>query len=112
VLKAAIQNGDLAATEHNLTTEWAVESLYGAKVRRSTVGSLQSILEAASLAMSPLRGVRVVSDHLLPTICRSDEYQKIFEPERELGRRPEFAAVARYTHCLAHRAGSVTRNVS
>jgi len=29
VLKAAIQDGDLAATEHNLTAEWGHESLYG-----------------------------------------------------------------------------------
>ena len=29
VLKAAIRDGDLAATEHNLTAEWGHESLYG-----------------------------------------------------------------------------------
>src|SRR5262245_4318091 len=29
VLKSAIKEGDLAATEHNLTAEWAHESLYG-----------------------------------------------------------------------------------
>ena len=31
VLKAAIQDGDLAAAEHNLTAEWGHESLYGGK---------------------------------------------------------------------------------
>ena len=33
VLKAAIQDGDLAATERNLTAEWGHESLYGGRVR-------------------------------------------------------------------------------
>src|SRR5438067_12484408 len=36
VLKAAIQDGDLAATEHNLTAEWGHESLYGGRVRLFT----------------------------------------------------------------------------
>ena len=30
------------------------------------------------------------------------------ELESKLGRRPEFAAIARYTHCLAHRAELVS----
>src|SRR5258705_2291627 len=41
VLKAAIQDGDLAATEHNLTAEWGHESLYGGEVRLFTAESLQ-----------------------------------------------------------------------
>ena len=58
----------------------------------------------ASLTVTAERGVRVMSDYLPPKVSRSDEYERIFELERKLGRRPEFAAVARYTHCLAHRA--------
>src|SRR6516164_11438425 len=32
VFKAAMKDGDLAATEHNLTAEWGHESLYGGRV--------------------------------------------------------------------------------
>ena len=104
VLKAAIKDSDLAATEHNLTAEWAHESLYGGRVRLFTAESLQAMLLKSSLAVTAERGVRVMSDYLPRTISRSDEYERIFELERKLGKRPEFAAVARYTHCLAHRA--------
>ena len=104
VLKAAIQNGDLAATNHNLTAERGNESLYGGQVRLFTAVSLQAMLEGASLAVTSMRGVRVVSDYLPQEISRSDEYERILGLERKLGCRPEFAAVARYTHCLAHRA--------
>ena len=105
VLKAAIQDGDLAAAEHNLTAEWGHESLYGGRVRLFTAESLQAMLLESSLAVTAERGVRVISDYLPPRVSRSDEYERILELERKLGRRPEFAAVARYTHCLAHRAG-------
>jgi S-adenosylmethionine-dependent methyltransferase len=104
VLKAAIQDGDLAATEHNLTAEWGHESLYGGRVRLFTAESLQAMLLESSLAVTAQRGVRVISDYLPPRVPRNHEYGRIFELERKLGRRPEFVAVARYTHCLAHRA--------
>ena len=51
------------------------------------------------------RGVRVLADYLPPRVSRSAEYERIFKLERKLGSRPEFAAVARYIHYLAHRAG-------
>ena len=104
VLKAAIQDGDLAAAEHNLDAEWGHESLYGGRVRLFTAESLQTMLHESSLAVTAMRGVRVLSDYLPPRVSRNDEYQRILELERKLGRRPEFAALARYTHCLAHRA--------
>jgi len=106
VLKAALVSGDLTAAECNLTSEWGDESLYGSKVRLFAAESLHSILSSASLAVTAERGVRVMSDYLPPKVSRNDEYERIFELERKLGRRPEFAAVARYTQCLAHRAGS------
>ncbi len=104
VLKSAIQDGDLAAAEHNLIAEWGHESLYGGAVRLFTAKSLQGMLLESSLAVTAERGVRVVSDYLPPSVSRNDEYQRILELERKLSRQPEFAAVARYTHCLAHRA--------
>ncbi|HEV7551492.1 MAG TPA: methyltransferase domain-containing protein [Candidatus Angelobacter sp.] len=112
VLKAAIQDGDLAATEHNLTAEWGHESLYGGRVRLFTAGSLQAMLKAASLTVTAKRGVRVVSDYLPPQVSRSAEYERIFELERKLGRRPEFAAVARYTQHLSRCADPATEDGS
>jgi S-adenosylmethionine-dependent methyltransferase len=111
VLKAALLNGDLDAAERNLTAEWGDESLYESRVRLFTAVSLQAMLLESSLAVTAERGVRVMSDYLPPRISRTDEYERIFELERELGRRAEFAAVARYTHCLAHRAGPVTKDI-
>jgi hypothetical protein len=43
-----------------------------------------------------------------PRVSLSAEYDRIFELELKLGRRPEFAAIARYTQCLARCAGPVT----
>jgi S-adenosylmethionine-dependent methyltransferase len=100
VLKAALLSGDLAAAERNLNAEWGDESLYGGKVRLFTRDSLRSFL-AASFAVVAERGVRVISDYLPPAISRNGDYEQIFELERKLGRRPQFAAMARYTHCLA-----------
>src|ERR1700722_7361236 len=101
VLKAAIQDGDLAATKHNLTAEWGRESLYGGRVRLFTPESLQGTMKAASLAVIAERGVRVLADYLPSRVSRSAEYERILELERKLGNRPEYAAVARYTQCFA-----------
>jgi len=111
VLKAAIQDGDLAAAQHNLTAEWGHESLYGGRVRLFTEESLQAMLLETSLAVTAERGVRVMSDYLPPRVSRTDEYRRILKLERKLGRRLEFAAVARYTHFLAHRAGPVMKDI-
>jgi SAM-dependent methyltransferase len=103
VLKAAIQAGDMAAAEANLTAEWGFESLYGGRVRLFTSAGLQAMLNAESLTLIAERGVRVLADYLPPGISREAEYERIFKLERKLGDRPEFAAIARYTHCLARR---------
>jgi S-adenosylmethionine-dependent methyltransferase len=101
VFKAAIQAGDLAAAENNLTADCARESLYGGEVRLFTSDSLQAMLKAAALAAIAERGVRIIADYLPPRVSRSKDYQRIFELERKLGSRPEYAAVARYTQCFA-----------
>jgi len=110
VFKAAIQAGDLAAAENNLTAEWGQESLYGGRVRLFTSDSLQALLKAASLKVIAERGVRVLADYLPSRISRTADYERIFELERKLGSRPEYAAVARYTHCLARCVGSVAED--
>jgi S-adenosylmethionine-dependent methyltransferase len=107
VLKAAIQTGDLAAVEDSLTAERGRESLFGGSVRLFAAESLEAMLKGAFLAVAAERGVRVISDYLPPSISREAEYERILALERKLGGRPEFAAVARYTHCLARRADPV-----
>ncbi len=102
VFKAAIQAGDLQAAENNLTAAWGQESLYGGRVRLFTSDNLQAMMHAASLAVIAERGVRVLADYLPSWISRSADYEKIFALERKLSTRPEYAAVARYTQCLAH----------
>jgi len=107
VFKAAIIAGDLAAAENGLTAEWGEETLYGGRVRLFTPDSLRAMLTEASLAAIAERGVRVLADYLPPRVSRSTDYDRIFELERKLGSRPEYAAVSRYTHCLARCVSSV-----
>ena len=111
-LKAAIKDGDLAATEDGLTAEWGRESLYGGRVRLFAAGALHSMLVAASLVVTAERGVRVISDYLPAGVSRNDKYQRIFELERKLGLRAEFISVARYTHCRARCADGVMKDVA
>jgi S-adenosylmethionine-dependent methyltransferase len=100
VLKAAIQTGDLAAAEGALTADWGEESLYRGKVGLF-LDSLEAMLKEASLTIIAQRGVRTVADYLPRQISRSAEYERILALEHKLGQRREFAAVARYTQCLA-----------
>ena len=110
MLKAAIRDGDLAAAEQNLTAEWGVESLYGGRVRLFMAESLQDMLKEAKLATIAERGVRCIADYLPTQVSRSAEYDRIFVLERKLGSRPEFAGVARYTQCIAHRPCAVSED--
>lgn len=107
VLKAAIGAGDLGAAENSLTTEWGQESLYGGRVRLFRSDGLKAMLKAATLDTIAVRGVRIIADYLPPQVSRSAEYERIIELERNLGNRPEFAAVARYTQCMARRSRPV-----
>jgi S-adenosylmethionine-dependent methyltransferase len=103
VWKAAIQAGDLAGAAHRLDAEWGCESLYGGKVRLFAPDSLNAMLLQASLAPIATRGVRVISDYLPPKISLEAEYEQVFELERKLGSRSEFAASARYAQLLVRR---------
>lgn len=110
VLKAAIHAGDLVAAEDNLTALWGQESLYGGRVRLFNRDSSQAMLKEASLSVTAERGVRVISDYLPAPVSRSADYEQILALERKLGKRPDFAAVARYMHYLARRAGPGIRD--
>jgi S-adenosylmethionine-dependent methyltransferase len=104
VFKAALRADDLAAAEHNLAAQWGNEALYGGRVRLFTPDITRVMLKSASLTVIAERGVRVLADYLSPRVSLSAEYERVFELERKLGSRPDFAAVARYTHYLARRA--------
>jgi S-adenosylmethionine-dependent methyltransferase len=101
VLKAGIEAGDLGAAEGNLTAVWGHESPFGGRVRLFTLNGLKVMTKEASLAVATERGVRVISDYLPPQVSRREEYERVFELERKLGSRPEFAAVARYVQIIA-----------
>lgn len=104
VLKAALQAGDLEAAERGLAASWGCESLYDGRVRLFTPNDLLALEKEVGLEVISQRGVRVVADYLPPQISREAEYERIFELERKLGQRPEFAAVARYTHHILRHA--------
>jgi hypothetical protein len=70
------------------------------------------MLKAASLEVIAERGVRVMADYLPPRVSLSAEYDRVLALERKLGSRPNFAAVARYTHYLARRADPVTKDAA
>jgi len=107
VFKSAILAGDLDDAEKNLTAESVKETLYGGRSRLFSPDTLQVLLKAASLEEMAMRGVRVVSDYLPAKVNLDDKYDRIFQLDRALGSRSEFAAVARYTHCLARRMSFV-----
>lgn len=109
-LKAALQAGDLAAAEKNLSAEWGTESLYGGKVRLLTLDQVRTMLTATSFDIMAERGVRVIVDYLPPNVSRTDCYEQILGLERKLGSRTEFAAAARYVHCLARRANQAIKD--
>ena len=103
VWKAAIQAGNLAEARRSLTAEWGCESLFGGTVRLFTLENLNAMLRQASVEAIATRGVRVISNYLPPAISFEAEYDRILELERDLGRRPEFAVVARYAQLLVRR---------
>src|SRR5690242_1690255 len=110
VLKAAILSGDLDGAANSLTAECGNEALYGGKVRLFTPDTTRSMLKAASLEVLAERGVRVMADYLSPRVSLSEQYQRVYELERQLGGRPDFSAIARYTHFLARRANTTIRD--
>lgn len=107
VMKSAIQSGDLLAAENTLGAEWGRESLFGGEVRLFTSEGLRTMLKAESFKVIAERGVRVVSDYLPSQVSRDNEYQRIFDLELKLTRRPDFAAVARYIQFVARRESIV-----
>jgi S-adenosylmethionine-dependent methyltransferase len=110
VLRAAVQAGDLAAANKSLSAEWGEESLYGGRVRLFTPDGLRTMLNTASLTVAAERGVRVASDYLPPQVCRTKQYDQIFELECKLARRPDFAAIARYIQYLTRCSDSPVKD--
>jgi len=74
--------------------------------------TMSAMLTGASLAAIAERGVRVLANYLPARGSRSADYERIFELEQKLGSRPEYAAVSRYTHCLARCVSSVAEDAA
>jgi len=110
VLKSALQSGDLVRAKKDLSAEWGQESLYGGKVRLFTPDGLRAMLKAATLVPISEQGVRVLADYLPPRVSRSADYSQIFDLERQLSVRPEFAAIARYTQYFAHNSETMAES--
>jgi S-adenosylmethionine-dependent methyltransferase len=107
VLKAAIKSGDLEQATRNLTTESVKESLYGGDARLFDPGSLRDSLMRSSLETIAERGVRVMSDYLPAKLLSDDAgYNRVLALEQQMGRRAEYAAIARYTQLIAILAGN------
>ena len=111
VLKAAIKSGEWELANAALSDETVVDSLYGKPVRVFDPKVVLDMLRAAGLDVIAQRGVRVFSDYRDP-IDLEDEaaYRQALELELNLGARPEFAGIARYTQFIACRSsGSVKK---
>ncbi len=101
-LRDAVKLQDLDSARNALTAESVRESLYGGPARVFDAQSLGSLLEASGLYVVDVRGVRVVADYLPASFfSQPDAYSRLLDFEHEVGARPEFAAVARYTQVLA-----------
>lgn len=110
VLKAAFKSADWALAKAALSAETVVDSLYGKPVRVFDPQVVVDMLGRAGLHLTVQRGVRVFSDHREPKdLAGGGAYQQAFELELNLGARPEFAGIARYSQFLARRSsGSAT----
>lgn len=102
VLRDAIKLHDLDAARNALTAEEVRESLYGGPARVFDARSLRALAEDAGLEVVAERGVRVVADYLPAAFFAVEgAYERLLDFEHDIGARPEFAAVARYTQIVA-----------
>lgn len=105
VLKAALKSGDLDLAVKNLTAKTVKESLYGEDARLFSPAELRHSLEQESIKVIAERGVRVISDYLPARLSQDDPgYLRVMATEQVLGKRAEFAAVARNTQVFARAA--------
>lgn len=109
VLNAALKSGDLQAAEDNLT-EPKVRISLGDPVSVFTPAELRDLLSTAGLEVIGEYGVRTITDYLPGNLSEDPSaYDRLLRLEQKLGRRAEFAAMARYTHMIA-RIGSSGHN--
>ncbi|HZI20257.1 MAG TPA: methyltransferase [Pyrinomonadaceae bacterium] len=104
VLRAAVKARDFGAAREALTAEEVRESLYGGPARLFDARTLGALLDEGAWEVVGVCGVRVFADYLPPELSTAEEgYAGLLSLEIELGARPEFAAVARYTQLFARR---------
>lgn len=101
-MRDAVKLQDLDAARHALTAETVRESLYGGPARLFDPTALRGLAAAVGLEVLLERGVRVVSDYLPASFfARAGAYERLLDFEHEVGARPDFASVARYTQLVA-----------
>ena len=111
VLKIAIKLGDWALATAALSDETVMDSLYGKPVRVFDPQAVVDMLGVAGFDVIEQRGVRVFSDYRDANDLEGDmAYRQALELELNLGARPEFAGIARYSQFIARKdSGSVKK---
>ena len=112
VLKEAIKSRDWKLATANLTTETAVDTLYGNHIRLFAPSDLHEMLARAGLEVVAEHGVRVFFDYVAQQSPTDATYSEIFELETKLGARPEFFAIARYIQAIARRSHASSSEVT
>jgi S-adenosylmethionine-dependent methyltransferase len=107
VLRAAIDSADCKLAKANLSADTVTDTLFGEPVRIFAPEYVRCVLSEAGMKVIAERGVRVFSDYLdLPDDLSDQAYGQLFDLEKTLGARPQFAAVARYFQVIANRSNT------
>lgn len=108
-MRACLKSHDLDAARNALVAPFVTESLYGGAARLFDSHALGTLAADALLDVIAVRGVRVVADYLPASFSDTEAaYARLLSFEHDLGARPDFAAVARYTQIIA-RASATAR---
>jgi S-adenosylmethionine-dependent methyltransferase len=102
VLSAALKAGDLAAAEANLTASKVRAKLTDGMVALFTPAELRSMVSDTRLELMAEYGVRVLSDYLPKDFLDNPaNCPLLLALEQKLGKRPDFAGIARYYQVIA-----------
>ncbi len=110
VMSAAIKAGDLTTAETNLTAATLRAKLMDVPAAVFTPAELRTLLSEAGLEVIAEYGIRVFSDYLPQAqLVEAANYPRLLALEKQLGKRPEFAAIARYTQMIARQMSAGAR---
>jgi S-adenosylmethionine-dependent methyltransferase len=108
VLKAAAAN-DWARAKTAVAAPTVLDSLFGQPVRVFSSGEIRKMIAAEpGVEVAGEFGVRVFSDYANPDLetIGDAKYVELLNLESDLGARPEFAAVARYSQFIVQRSSA------